>query len=164
MRALHASIRRLARFRRDDNGAALVEFAIVLPLMLILFGVTVEGARMMQSYQSANAGVRDASRYLARVAPANSCVAGTAFNISSTQAKLLSIVDNKVTNGTSSATSNLQVVSVVPTLRCVSGTPVARVTATLRIAFPFGNLLELGGRGLTEVTTTITDEARIFGT
>ena len=38
---------RLSRFRRDDRGAVLVEFAIVLPfLMLILFGVVAWGISM----------------------------------------------------------------------------------------------------------------------
>lgn len=37
----------LARFRRDDRGAVLVEFAIILPfLMLILFGVVAWGISM----------------------------------------------------------------------------------------------------------------------
>jgi Flp pilus assembly protein TadG len=68
----------LSRFRQDQRGAALVEFAMVLPIMLIFFATTVEGARMMWSYQAATSAVRDASRYLAMVAPIDACTSATA--------------------------------------------------------------------------------------
>jgi len=152
--------RRARRFGRDEAGAALVEFVLVLPLMIIFFGVTVEGARMVQAFQSANAGVRDASRYLARVATPDCAVALTATD----QARLFTIVNDKVTDGNGTNTTSIQVETVTATLACVSGVPIATVTATLRVAFPLGGLLEFGGAGITELTTTISDQARIYGT
>src|SRR5687767_807230 len=63
----------LARLARNERGVALVEFAILLPILLLLFAVTIEGTRMMWSYQTAIAGVRDAARYLGRITPSNVC-------------------------------------------------------------------------------------------
>ena len=54
----------------------MVEFAILLPILLLVFAVIVEGGRLMWSYQTVVAGVRDATRYVARAAPANICSTG----------------------------------------------------------------------------------------
>ena len=61
------------RFRRNEDGVALVEFAIFLPAFVLAFFVIVEFSRVFFSYQGAIVGVRDATRYLARVAPAGIC-------------------------------------------------------------------------------------------
>ena len=47
---------------RDERGAALVEFAIVMPLLfLLLFGV-IEFAIAFNDYQSIRQGARDGAR------------------------------------------------------------------------------------------------------
>ncbi|CAN0605625.1 unnamed protein product, partial [Ectocarpus sp. 12 AP-2014] len=68
----------LTKFRREESGVALVEFAIFLPLFLLAFFVVVEFSRIFFSYQGAISGVRDATRYLARVADADVCVTNPA--------------------------------------------------------------------------------------
>ncbi len=166
---------RTRRFARDESGAALVEFALVLPLMLIMFAVIVEGGRMMKNYQGANAGVRDAARYLARAVASNACSGGatsaTGNALGAYTTKLEQIVrDSAGTGGGTVFGSGVTVDSVVGTFNCVAGTyrvspaPVAQVTATITITFPFGGIFELAGDGLTQVTTTVTDQSRIFGT
>lgn len=62
------SFRRLvSRLRRDRRGSAIVETAIILPvLMLLLFGL-VEFGRALQQHHVLNKSLRDAGRYLARV-------------------------------------------------------------------------------------------------
>jgi Flp pilus assembly protein TadG len=66
--------RRVSDFIHDDeDGVALVEFAIFLPLFLLSFFVIVEFSRTFFSYQGAIAGVRDATRYLARVSDGSVC-------------------------------------------------------------------------------------------
>ena len=55
------------RLLRDCNGAAMVEMAIVLPLLVALGLGTFEFGRFFFQYQMIEAGVRDAARYLARV-------------------------------------------------------------------------------------------------
>jgi Flp pilus assembly protein TadG len=52
---------------RDDDGAALLEMAIMLPFLCItVFGVF-EVGHLMWQYQQIQSGVRDGARYLSRV-------------------------------------------------------------------------------------------------
>ena len=154
------------RFVRADDGVALIEFAVVLPMMLLVFAVIIEGSRMMLSYGSAINGVRDATRFLARTMATNVCTAGGSVTGYSTQ--LRTLVTQGVT-GNSVFPSSVTIDSVAPSYRCVSGTyrggavPVAQVTATITIAFPFSGLFTLVGGTLPTLTTTVTDQARVFG-
>lgn len=59
---------RLRRLARGDSGQALVEFALVAPLMLILLLGMVEFGRAWNTYQT----VTDAAREGARIAAVNS--------------------------------------------------------------------------------------------
>lgn len=57
------SLRRLAGCRRDEGGAAAVEFAMVLPLLCLLtFGV-IEMGMIMATLTSIEGGLKEASRY-----------------------------------------------------------------------------------------------------
>lgn len=49
---------------RAQRGTALVEFALVVPFMLILTFTVVECGRAIQCYNGATKAVRDAARYL----------------------------------------------------------------------------------------------------
>ena len=49
------------------NGPAAVEFAMVLPLMLLLLFAGIEVGRLLTDFHAVNKSVRDAARYLARV-------------------------------------------------------------------------------------------------
>lgn len=51
------------------NGAALVEFALVLPLLLLLSFITTEYSRALYQYNILTKSVRDASRYLSTQNP-----------------------------------------------------------------------------------------------
>lgn len=161
---------RLRHFVRADDGAALVEFALVLPMMLLVFAVIVEGSRMMIAYQSAIGGVRDATRYLARVVPGNICAAGG--TVTGYAPKLAAIVGQSTT-GSAVFAPSVTVTSVTPSLACVgvagayrvSPAPVATVSAVVEIAFPFRGLFTLFGAGPSAtLTTTVTDRAKVFGT
>lgn len=161
--ALLSPLRRLAR---NERGVALVEFAIVLPLLLLLFAVTIEGARMMWSYQTAIAGVRDAARYLGRIVPTDVCAPGQSFP--DRNALLTQIVRDSF-GGTTVIPTGVTVNSVTSSLTCVTGTyrvspaPVAVVTATVTITFPFARIIAYAGGNLGTITTTITDRSRIIG-
>ncbi|MCK0104206.1 TadE/TadG family type IV pilus assembly protein [Pseudohalocynthiibacter sp. F2068] len=157
---------RLRRFLDAETGAILVEFSLVLPVMLLFFAVAVESTRMFWSYQTAISGVRDAGRYLARVAPVDICLSGG--SLAGYAGSLKQIVEKDI-GGTTLLPSTITINSVTPSLTCVTGSyrvnpaPIATVTANMTIQFPFGSILGLFGSGLTSTTTTITDQSRIFG-
>ena len=62
------------RFASLRDGVAMFEFAIVLPILLLIFAGGWEMARGLWTYEILNKGVRDASRYLARVDDPTSAV------------------------------------------------------------------------------------------
>jgi Flp pilus assembly protein TadG len=158
---------RAAAFLRQDSGAALVEFAILLPMLLLVFAVMIEGGRLMWSYQSTIAGVRDAARYLARVASSDLCVTGA--GVGSYTATLENIVRNS-SSGDAIFPSGITINSVTPSVSCIAGTyrvnpaPVAQVTASLTITFPFASVFAFAGQSLGTITTTVTDQSKVFGT
>jgi len=55
---------RLDRFARCERGTQLVELAIVLPVMLVLFGAAAEFGRFFYTYQTLSKATRSAARYL----------------------------------------------------------------------------------------------------
>ena len=55
----------LNRFRRDDSGVQLLEVAIVLPILLLLFGAVAEFGRYFYEYTTVAKASRLGARYLA---------------------------------------------------------------------------------------------------
>ena len=55
----------LSRFRRDDCGLQLVEVALVIPIMLLLFGAVAEFGRYFYEYTTVAKAARVGARYLA---------------------------------------------------------------------------------------------------
>ena len=161
-----------SKFRRSEKGATAVEFAILLPVMLVVFAAIVESSRIYWNYQSAVSGVRDASRYLARITNADVCVTngagaipngGTAEAVNIIVAKMRDNSNLFPTGVTVSAISANVDCIATPTLR-TTVTPVARVQATVNIQLPFGRVIEyFGSRGTTVMTSQIVDQSRIYG-
>ena len=54
----------LGRFRRDEQGIQLLELAIVLPILLMLFGAVAEFGRYFYEYTTVAKGARAGARYL----------------------------------------------------------------------------------------------------
>jgi Flp pilus assembly protein TadG len=54
----------LGRFRRDEQGVQLVELAIVIPILLVLFGAVAEFGRYFYEYTTAAKAARVGARYL----------------------------------------------------------------------------------------------------
>lgn len=55
--------------KRIQKGVALVEFALIIPLLLILTFITTEFGRAVYQYNTLTKSVRDAVRYLSVQAP-----------------------------------------------------------------------------------------------
>ena len=154
------------RFAAQEDGAILVEFSLVMPVMLLFLALSIEASRMMWSYQTVIAGVRDAGRYMARVTPANICTSGG--SVAGMSSTLKDIVEKDI-GGNNLFPASITVNSVTPSYSCVSGTyrvspaAVAQVSANVTIQFPLGGILHLFGDGISTVNTDVTDRSRIFG-
>lgn len=155
------------RFGACERGAALVEFAILLPMLILFFAVTIEGGRMMWTYQAAAAGVRDAVRYVSRVAPVDICTTGG--SLAGYASDLEDMVATSV-SGSYIYPGGVTINSVTPTYSCVTGSyrnspvAVARVTANVTINFPFSALFAYAtGSNPSGLTANLFDENRIFG-
>ena len=156
----------LRRLARSEDGAILVEFALVFPIMLLFFAVIVESSRLLWSYQIAIEGVRDAGRYLARIAPVDICLTGG--SVAGYTTALRDIVEDDIA-GDGLFPPLVTLNSVTPSVSCVPGSyrtdpaPIATVSASLTITFPLGGIFGLFGSALISITTTVTDSARIYG-
>ena len=159
-------IRALQRFLRDDSGAALVEFALLLPSLMLVLALSVEGGRTFWSYQTTVTGVRDAARYLSRVVGPDTCL--NAGSVSSWNTKLTDIV-RKTEAGTSLFPTGVTVSTVRATLTCTTGSyrgtkaGIATVTANLNITFPFAGVLAFVGITRGSVATQVVDQTRVLG-
>jgi Flp pilus assembly protein TadG len=71
-------LRSLSRFMAARRGAALVEFTLVAPLLIMLMCGMAEFANAMRQYHVMEKGVRDAGRYLARTEMNGCALNGTA--------------------------------------------------------------------------------------
>lgn len=59
--------RRLHDLRRDQRGSALVEFAVGMPVLLVVLFACVEIGRMVIAYHDIDRQVRAAGRFIARI-------------------------------------------------------------------------------------------------
>jgi Flp pilus assembly protein TadG len=57
--------RKIKFFKRDERGLQLVELAIALPVMIVMFAGVAEFGRYFQTYTTLSKGSRVAARYLA---------------------------------------------------------------------------------------------------
>lgn len=58
-------LRKITCFRRDDRGLQLVELAIALPVLIVMFAGVAEFGRYFETYTTLAKGSRVAARYLA---------------------------------------------------------------------------------------------------
>ena len=165
--------RAIRRFFRAEEGAQLVEFAIVLPITMLIFAVIVEGSRLMWAYQATGAGVREATRYLSRVISPDICDFGgttTAWN-----ADAEAMVRNSYAGSDNSISSvfptGISIKSVTVQRICPANNYRApkvaaiRVSASLEVTFPFESMFTFAvpGSSLDTITTTVSDQSRVYG-
>ncbi|MBT0957521.1 pilus assembly protein [Alphaproteobacteria bacterium KMM 3653] len=156
----------ISRFARNEEGGALVEFGMLLPMMFLVLGMSIEGARTFWSYQTTISGVRDAARFLSRVVDSNVCLTGG--STSGWNSRLKQIVSESQ-SGSELFPEAVEIESVTSALSCSAGSlrggtvAVASVTATLEINYPFSGFFRLVGAEPEAVTTTVTDSLRVLG-
>lgn len=146
--------RRLVRSGRQ-NGAAAVEFAFTLPLLLLVFTGMVEFGRAMWHYDALTKGARDAARYLSTLP--TSSLGGEAASATSTSRTIVA-----------NAASSAGVAGVVPaddiTITCAptacasAVSPADVVTVTVDINYPFtiGGWIPVFGPGPSDAPSVIT--------
>jgi Flp pilus assembly protein TadG len=93
--------RKLMRLSKSERGAAAVELAMVLPLLVILAFGAIEIGRMVWQYQIVTKGVRDGVRYLTRV-PVTCTAVGNGGTFASSD---VDIAKNLVKSGTKTAST-----------------------------------------------------------
>jgi hypothetical protein len=164
---------RLRVFGKEHSGAAMVEFAISLPMLLLITAVVIEGSRITWTHQAVASGVRDASRYLSRISPPNLCDNATDVDNYPTEygAQAAEIVSARMSAPNAQVLpGGVDVISVIPSVDCVDvdyqvdDVAVVQVRARLQITFPFAGAFDFFGEPLAPWVTEISDESRIFGT
>lgn len=164
----------IRRFAQDRSGAALVEFALALPLMLIVSYISIDAMRLMWSYQAATAGVHEATRYLARVAPGDICeTGGTLTSFDTTLLAMIQRASDEEGPGSGESVfgRDAEILGVTTSLSCVADAglrqpqvPVVTVSADLEMFLPFHLLLQrVAGPDAAIFTARIEEQARVYG-
>lgn len=145
----------LTGWKRSERGAAAVEFALVLPMLLLVIGGAIEFGRAFWFYDTLSKATRDAARYLTMV----HCSAGE--SASDCHDRLEDVVDlakRMVTNAAAQARLPSGFTAGNVTVYCggsicaddmgvPAGTPPAYVTVTVDYAIRLGEWLPLGYLG-----------------
>ncbi|MDF1501874.1 TadE/TadG family type IV pilus assembly protein [Roseisolibacter sp. H3M3-2] len=91
-------LRRIARARRDDRGAAVVEFALVVPVLFLIVFAVIDFGRALWTLNVLTSGVREGAR-------AGSTEATTALAIDSAKARTARYINGIL--GTSLTAANI---------------------------------------------------------
>jgi Flp pilus assembly protein TadG len=152
--------------REDQRGAAAVELTLLLPVLLALFVLIAEGGRVLWHHQLISEGVRDATRYLSRVAdPASATEQARAVNLA---------MRGSLAGGSLRLGAWSDPATVTPTLATIANnnrslrgpTTIRVVTVTARVPldYPFARALRFFvATAPVRLTITAADSARHYG-
>ncbi|ESY41430.1 TadE/TadG family type IV pilus assembly protein [Mesorhizobium sp. RSR380A] len=154
------------RFRGDENGAALVEVALIVPLMLLLSAGVFELSNILNTRLLLEAGVEDGARYMARCNDTNwaNCVTlGTNLAVNGTVTGSIARVKGW-TNGQVTVTKSFADAVDVSTgtelyLSSTSTVDVVEVSTS----FPYSDLGLWSYLGFGALTITVSHQERVFG-
>ncbi|MBA2526816.1 MAG: pilus assembly protein [Pyrinomonadaceae bacterium] len=141
-------LRKITSFKRDDRGLQLVELAIALPVLILLFAAVAEFGRYFEAYTTLAKGSRVAVRYLA-TARAGGC--------DDLNAKNLVVYGNLAGTG-SPIVNGLTVNNVAITRRNEAGAVTSGFPATVTIEitnFKHTPIFDLGALMKTSLTMNI---------
>lgn len=110
--------------KNKQSGVAIVEFALVLPLLLILTFITTEYGRALYQYNTLAKSVRDAARYLSTQNPGDA----TKYSI----AKNLVVYGNPAGSGTPLTIGLTTALVPDPAWQLAGATPVIN-TVTVKV-------------------------------
>jgi Flp pilus assembly protein TadG len=100
---LRMALRMARSLWRDNVGSAIIEGAIVMPVLLLILGGVYEFSWIFYKQKLIEAGVRDAARYLSRLPidpSTNPCVAtDSSGNLYATFAKNIAVYGSTSTSG-----------------------------------------------------------------
>jgi len=144
---------------RNHEGTALIEGALVIPVLFLLsFGVY-EFSWYFYQQQLIQTGLRDAARYMARSVDPTAAN----FNCTTSVASFATAAQNLATRGTIDATGALRV-SGWTTVTFTCSTPAANIYAvTANTNFAEPSLGFLGFLGLPALTIAVSHQERIIG-
>jgi Flp pilus assembly protein TadG len=145
--------RKLKGFLKCESGVQMLEFAFLLPFLLLMFAACVEMGRMFYTYTTLNKGTEVAARFLAQQ-PLSS------GNYSSAD---LASAKNLVVCGKNSCTSGSEIVSGLSSTNVSItnpgtglGTRYVTVTVTYSYTPKIWNLSHLAGSGSLSLNFTFT--------
>jgi hypothetical protein len=173
---------RPARRRRllgDTRGNVLVEFTFTLPVLLGLFVLLSEGGTLLWRHQLVTKSVRDATRYLSRVATADQlCPPGGGIGAVPggflTTARNLALRSALGTGRPPLIPTWTDSQSLQVSVACLDNSggayrgrprlPLLTVSATVPVALPLAPAMALlGGSAAASLTFTVVDQTRHYG-
>lgn len=151
-------LRTLRRYLIARKGAALVEFTLLAPLLVMMMCGLAEFANAMRQYHVMEKGVRDAGRYVARVQMTGCTITGSAVTAARNLALTgrtsggTPLLDTWTNPSTVAVTVSSCVNNSSGTYRGLSSIPVIQVTATA----PYADLGLLDALGLGDIQLSVT--------
>jgi Flp pilus assembly protein TadG len=156
--------RRATRFTADERGAAMIEFAVAVPLMLLMFSFVIEGTRLLWTHQVVVSGVRDVARYVSRVERRDVCTSGGTIDASGFSARVAqSFYSQSIMPGSATVGPVTLSAPVCHTGLRLDQVAVVTVAATISVDHPLGGLFGLFGVALAPLEYTVAEEARVQG-
>ncbi|MBZ9697027.1 MULTISPECIES: TadE/TadG family type IV pilus assembly protein [unclassified Mesorhizobium] len=156
----------LRRFHKDEQGAALVEVAIVTPFVLLLSAGVYEFSNIFNTRLLLEAGVEDASRYMARCSSDWDTCSGLAKNLA---------VNGAITNGSARITGwttgqvDIRKAQTIQAIDATTGTQLylsstgTVIVVEVSTAYPYPTLGLWSYLGFGNLTLSVLHQERVFG-
>ncbi|MBZ9662848.1 pilus assembly protein [Mesorhizobium sp. ESP-6-4] len=156
----------LHRFKRDDDGAVLVEMTLVTPFVLLLSAGVFEFGNILNTRMLLDAGVKDAARYMARCSSDWNTCSGYATNLAVNGA--ITGGSARVTGWTTGQISITPAVST-PAIDPATGTELYLsstanvVVVEVSTSYPYAGVGLWSYLGFGQLTLTVAHRERVFG-
>lgn len=145
----------LPALTRSQRGAAAIEFAFILPLLLVIFTGMVEFGRAMWHYDALAKSARDAARYLSTVPTAN--LGGEAASATSTTRTIVTHAAARASvAGLTPATDVTITCAPTPCGSVVSPADVTTVSVDINYPFVIGGWIPIFGASPADAPSAVT--------